>query len=318
MSTANLERRLVAMAGKPVRLLRKRRRGERRDDDDDKDKDKKPEEEKDGDDQPPPKKDDDEPEDKDGDEAIDDGGKEQSDADPDSPGTIEGYAAVFYSEADPGSEYELWADPGFRAVERVAPGAFSRALNEQDDTRAMFNHDPNMLLGRTASGTLRMAEDGRGLSYSVDLPDTTLGRDVAQLVDRGDVNGSSFGFVVEQESWRETEEPDGKRTAVRTIESVRLLDVGPVTYPAYASTTSGRKLREDDDADQSLPPDKKDDDDGKGDDEEGKSVSRALGSVDEARSSYKRWKMRRTNDGGVPLGAKLAAVRARAVEVSGR
>jgi phage head maturation protease len=133
----------------------------------------------------------------------------------------------------------------------------------------------------------RIEEDEKGLRYEIDLPDTQTGRDVAHLVDRGDLTGSSFGFVVEQESWRETEEEDGSRLAVRTIESVRLLDVGPVTYPAYSSTSAGRSA-------QSV---------------------RALGSVEEARDSYKRWKEKQREE--LPLAAKLAQVRARAVQVAG-
>lgn len=200
-------------------------------------------------------------------------------------GTVEGHAAVFHVEGDEETEYELWSDPTMRAVERVARGAFSRAIKEGDDCRACFNHEASQLLGRTASGTLRLAEDERGLRYDVDLPDTQLGRDVAELVGRGDVTGSSFGFVVEQESWRESEEENGRRVAVRTIESVRLIDVGPVTYPAYAGTSASA----------------------------GRSAGapvRALGSVAEARASYELWKV-----SAVCLPARLAQARARAAQV---
>lgn len=203
----------------------------------------------------------------------------------DKPGTIEGYAAVFYDEKSPDTEYELWNDPSVRAVERVARGAFARATSEEDDCRALFNHESSAVLGRTASGTLQLSEDEQGLHYSVDLPDTQLGRDVAELVGRGDVTGSSFGFVVEQESWREMEEDNGRRVAIRTIESVRLLDVGPVTYPAYAGTSVGsRSTRH--------------------------RRMTTMGNIEEARASYERWKRE-----SVPLEAKLAAARARAIEV---
>lgn len=183
----------------------------------------------------------------------------------DGPGTLEGYAAVFHSEGDPGTEYKLWDDPSFMAVERVARGAFSRAIKDGDDVRGLVNHNADLVIGRTAAGTLRLVEDERGLRFEDDLPDTTVGRDLATVVGRGDVSGCSFGFVVEQESWREEELPDGKRVATRTIESVRLLDVGPVTYPAYASTEVG-----------------------------GRSAGGvlALGSVAEARSSHQRWRDR--------------------------
>lgn len=278
---AALERRLLTLPLRPVTLtLRKRKRSRREDDEpDEKDDDKPAEADSEGGETDQNALDD---QDDESDESEDEGSTSDVVREDDGPGTIQGYAAVFHSETDPGTEYELWSDPTMRAVERVARGAFSRAIREQDDCRACFNHDSNLLLGRTAAGTCRLTEDETGLRYDVDLPDTTLGRDVAELIDRGDVTGSSFGFVVEQESWRESEEEDGKRVAVRTIESVRLLDVGPVTYPAYAGTSAGRS-------------------------QEG---IRALGSVAEARASYDRWQAER-----LPLVAKLAQIRARAVAV---
>src|SRR6476660_7289253 len=78
--------------------------------------------------------------------------------------TISGYAAVFNSETTIGGGFF-----GFREI--IAPGAFTEAI-PRDDVRALFNHDPNMLLGRTVSGTLTLSQDKRGLKYSVDLPDT--------------------------------------------------------------------------------------------------------------------------------------------------
>lgn len=270
---ANLERRVLTRAltlrlGKPGR--RSRREG---------DQDEKPDDKPEG-------KGDDKAEGGEGDDKEDSEGDEpDGDEARDGIGTVEGYAAVFHAEGDEGTEYELWSDPIMRAVERVARGAFSRAIREGDDCRACFNHDANQLLGRTVSGTLRLEEDGRGLRYEADLPDTQLGRDVAELVGRGDVTGSSFGFVVEQESWRESEEEGGRRVAVRTIEGVRLLDVGPVTYPAYSGTSAagGRSSQ---------------------------APVRALGTVDEARASYQRWK-----ESQACLPAKLARVKARAAQV---
>lgn len=184
-------------------------------------------------------------------------------SDDNGPGTVEGYAAVFHDEADAGSEYELWDDSYGRAVERIAPGAFARAIKDGDDVRGLVNHDPNLVIGRASAGTLRLVEDERGLRFEDDLPDTTVGRDLAVNVERGDISGCSFGFVVEAQSWRMSEMEDGRTLAVRTIESVRLLDVGPVTYPAYASTSvAGRSL----------------------------SGIRALGDVAEARASFSRWR----------------------------
>ena len=125
-------------------------------------------------------------------------------------------------------------------VERIAPGTFTKTLQEAD-IRALFNHDSNMVLGRNRSGTLRMEEDSTGLAYEVDLPDTTLGRDVANLLERGDISGSSFGFRVISDDWSETE--DG--FPLRTLTQVALRDVGPVTFPAYTDATSSlRSLAE--------------------------------------------------------------------------
>lgn len=118
-------------------------------------------------------------------------------------------------------------------VEQIAPGAFAKTLKEAD-VRALFNHDPNFVLGRNKSGTLRMAEDSDGLAYEIDLPDTTLGRDVAVLLERGDISGSSFGFRVIEDDWAETR----SGFPLRTLKEVALRDVGPVTYPAYVDSSS--------------------------------------------------------------------------------
>lgn len=135
---------------------------------------------------------------------------------------IEGYAAVF----------NVSADLGF-LTERIAPGAFSRAIAEKQDVRCLFNHDPNNVLGRTKSGTLALSEDNTGLSYVCDMPDTQIGRDVHTMITRGDVDQCSFGFIVtkEQVSYND----DG--TCVRQIQDCDLFDVSPVTYPAYESTS---------------------------------------------------------------------------------
>ncbi len=125
-------------------------------------------------------------------------------------------------------------------VEQVAPGAFRSTLN-QADVRALFNHEPDHLLGRSGNGTLRLSEDERGLRYEVDLPATTLGRDVAELLRRGDLYGSSFGFRTISDSWGETN--DGY--PLRTLNEVALRDCGPVCFPAYeASEASLRSLAE--------------------------------------------------------------------------
>jgi len=151
----------------------------------------------------------------------------------DKPG-IEGYAAVF------GEDYVLYEDTGTRFVETIAAGAFTRVLKENQDTRCLFNHSADQVLGRTANKTLRMKQDKKGLSYDNDLDErTTCGQNVRAFVDRGDVTGCSFAFDVSKQSWRQSEEQDGKmKVYTRVIEEIRnLYDVGPVTYPAYEGTS---------------------------------------------------------------------------------
>ena len=143
---------------------------------------------------------------------------------------ISGYAAVFDSDSE-----DLG---GF--TERIERGAFAEAI-KVSDVRALFNHDNNMILARTASGTLRIYEDERGLKYEFEAPKTTAGNDVLEMIKRGDISQSSFGFTVEQDSWAKR---DG--TTYRTIKKVkRLYDVSPVTFPAYPeASVAVRKLEE--------------------------------------------------------------------------
>ncbi len=155
---------------------------------------------------------------------------------------IVGYGAVFHRDGEAGTEYRLAPD----VVERIAPTAFDRALKDKQDARGLFNHDPNMLLGRAAAGTLRMSTDARGLKYEIDLPDTQVGRDVASSIARGDLTGSSFSFRINGKEGHRFEK--GKDYDVRNILDVDLYDVGPVTFPAYEGTTTGMRSGDCDDA----------------------------------------------------------------------
>lgn len=144
-----------------------------------------------------------------------------------------GYAAVFYDPADAGTEYRLWGD----VYERILPGAFDRAVKE-DDVRALFNHEASIILGRNKAGTLRLFVDAKGLRYEADPPDTEQARAVIEAIRRGDVSGSSFGFLPDKTRFLE-EQRDGKMVTVVEREAVELFDVSPVTFPAYASASSG-------------------------------------------------------------------------------
>lgn len=125
---------------------------------------------------------------------------------------------------------------GFR--ETIKAGAFTDVLG--DDVRALLNHDPNLILGRTKANTLALGEDEVGLWYETTLPETQVARDLAESISRGDVSQSSFAFTVAPggEDWQEDE--DGR--VIRTITKIgRLYDVSPVTYPAYPDTTIGMR-----------------------------------------------------------------------------
>ncbi len=151
-------------------------------------------------------------------------------------GVVRGYGAVFWDVTNPGTQYQLWAN----CFERIRPGAFDRALAEAQDVRGLFNHDDEWVLGRVSSGTLRLSVDSIGLAYEIDESTTDPHwLSVSSMVDRGDVDGSSFSFMPASVTW-EQQETEGGIIEVRWINDVDLFDVGPVTFPAYESATSGR------------------------------------------------------------------------------
>lgn len=150
---------------------------------------------------------------------------------------VSGYAAVYYRADDPGSEYELFRDGNHVVVERLLPGCFDRACTE-DDVRALINHNPDMLLGRAKAGTLRLSVDARGLRYEITPPDTQAARDLVANLRLGNVDGSSFSFDYTDRSRRDVEEGGTYRHVIE-VRAVKLYDVGPVTFPAYESTTAG-------------------------------------------------------------------------------
>jgi len=123
-------------------------------------------------------------------------------------------------------------------VEQIDPGFFDGCL--KDDCRALVNHDPNLVLGRTASGTCQLSVDEFGLRYEITPPDTTYANDLLVSMQRGDINQSSFGFMVDYDNdgdfW---EYDDANDVYVRTLQKCkRLYDISPVTYPAYEQTES--------------------------------------------------------------------------------
>lgn len=133
---------------------------------------------------------------------------------------LEGYAATFGSEA---------RISDFREI--IRPGAFARSLATNGDILALVDHDPKRVLARTRSGTLRLGEDSKGLHFDLDVPDTTLGRDLLEMAARSDLGGMSFAFRVDEdgEHWQ------GNRRELRTV---HLIEVSVVSaFPAYNETS---------------------------------------------------------------------------------
>ena len=150
----------------------------------------------------------------------------ESNVDPLTEPAIEVYASVFDSWSE-----ELGGNSPFR--ERVVKGAFEETI-QNDDIRALFNHDPNYVLGRNKAGTLTLEEDEKGLKVRIVPPDTQWAKDLLVSIKRGDITQMSFGFTVILDRWSYEDNID-----VRELLKVKLYDVSPVTFPAYAQTECG-------------------------------------------------------------------------------
>jgi len=134
---------------------------------------------------------------------------------------IKGYAVRF----------DKWSEKLFGFFrEKVQKGAFTKTLGEAD-IRGLLNHDPNYVLGRNTSGTLRLAEDDKGLAIELDPPDTQWARDLIVSMKRGDVDQMSFGFETVLDEWNE-------KFTERILIEAKLLDVSVVTFPAYRQTSA--------------------------------------------------------------------------------
>lgn len=146
------------------------------------------------------------------------------------PTIIGGYAAVF----------NRWSEAiaPFNFKEKIKKGAFMETIG-RDDVRALINHDPNLIIGRTANKTLKLWEDDDGLGFEVKLPETSYAADLVESIRRKDITQNSFGFLVEEDG----DEWSSDRTK-RTLTKVRLFDVSPVTFPAYKQTTVAVRLME--------------------------------------------------------------------------
>jgi HK97 family phage prohead protease len=135
--------------------------------------------------------------------------------------TARGYAAMF----------EKLSLPIFNFKEKIRSGAFKKSLAE-NNVRALWNHNPDIVLGSTKANTLRLQEDEKGLRFELDLPDTQAGRDAAVLISRGDVEGMSFGFRTITQEWDEKD----PKNIVRTLIDLDLREISPTAFPAYPQT----------------------------------------------------------------------------------
>jgi hypothetical protein len=131
-----------------------------------------------------------------------------------------GYAAVFNEASLP-----------LPFIEKIAPGAFTKTLQETPDVRLLANHE-GLPMARTKNGTMRLYEDETGLYFEAELANTQEARDLYTLVERGDVDQMSFAFRVIRQNW-------SKDRTERTLTEVSLADgdVSIVTYPAYTATS---------------------------------------------------------------------------------
>lgn len=148
--------------------------------------------------------------------------------------TIGGYAVKYNM---PVLIVDRWGD---KWLEEIAEGCFDESLTRctepGKEIKALWNHDPRKPLGSTKTGTLRFCtEDKVGLAYDVDLPNNTWGNDARESVRRGDVDGSSFGFVCQEDRWSKVEH-EGEEIYKRSIVKAELWEVSPCTFPAYDSS----------------------------------------------------------------------------------
>ena len=149
---------------------------------------------------------------------------------------IVGRAAVYYDGTPDTQFHTPWVHEGRKVVERIMPTFFDSVMDQ--DVRALFNHNPDNVLGRTTAGTLKLTNTPTGLDYEIDPPDTELGKSLRVALKRKDVTGSSFQFSVKENLFYESSDEKGDILVRELHAADSLLDVGPVTYPAYPATSS--------------------------------------------------------------------------------
>lgn len=140
---------------------------------------------------------------------------------------VTGYASLFYKEGDPTTQRESGG-----VIERILPGAYDGVATQPREVLGLFNHNFDHVLGSTKSGTLKLSTDARGLKYELTLPDTSLAGDLAKLMHRGDIFGSSITFTYSPRDDMAVKQAGGK-TIIEFSRARRVWDVGPVSMPAF-------------------------------------------------------------------------------------
>jgi HK97 family phage prohead protease len=151
--------------------------------------------------------------------------------------TVGGYAVRYNT---PTLITDRWGD---QFLEEISAGAFDKSLNNRNQ-KALWNHDSSKPLGSVSASTLRFNADASGLNYEVDLPNTSYGNDAFESIQRGDVSGSSFGFVCNNDVWSKVQY-EGREVYKRSIVDAELFEVSPCTFPAYDSSEISVRSLED-------------------------------------------------------------------------
>lgn len=143
---------------------------------------------------------------------------------------LEGYFAV----------YDDVYNIGEGATESIARGAFTESIG--GDVRALYNHNDDVILGRTTSGTLVLEDRERGLwgRIKVNRNDTEA-MNVYERILRGDISGCSFGFNIESEESTVTDNGDVHFTITKVNP---LYEISPCVFPAYTSTSVQARSQE--------------------------------------------------------------------------
>lgn len=147
-------------------------------------------------------------------------------------GIVEGYALLFDTQSD-----------GLPFYETIERGALDGVI-ERSDVFALLNHSIDRgVLARSNKGTgsLELSVDDTGLKYRFSLPDTAIGKELAENLRRGEIDQSSFGFTVEEDRWEKRDDGIWSRRIIKINE---LFDVSPVYRAAYSATTVSMRGKE--------------------------------------------------------------------------